>query len=101
MSGDNNTVYGLARFSWSDFDRLPARLRQVLNYSVFDMGTDFIVGQLNEGANPVDLAVELEHIDAVNARRLALEAYGPRYPAPLAAGARAARIGPCAVAAAR
>lgn len=82
MTGDNNTVYGLARFSWSDFDRLPPPLRHVLNYSVFDMGTDFIVGQLTEGANPFDLAAELELLDAHNASRLALAAYGPRYPAP-------------------
>jgi hypothetical protein len=81
MSADNNTVYGLARFSWAAFDRLPPPLRQVLNYSVFDMGTDFIVGQLSEGANPFDLAAELELLDANNAARLALSAYGPRYPA--------------------
>jgi hypothetical protein len=82
MLGDNNTVYGVARFSWSDFDRLPPPLKRVLNYSAFDMGTDFIVGQLNEGANPFDLAVELEHLDHANAARLALKTYGPHYPAP-------------------
>jgi hypothetical protein len=80
MSADNNTVYGLARFSWADFDCLPAPLRRVLNYSAFDMGTDFIVGQLSEGANPYDLAAELELLDVHNATRLALSAYGPSYP---------------------
>jgi hypothetical protein len=82
MVGDNNTVYGVARFSWSEFDQLPPPLRRVLNYSAFDMGTDFIIGQLREGANPYDLAAELEHLDAANTARLALKAYGPRYPAP-------------------
>ena len=82
MSADNNTVYGLARFSWAEFDRLPSPLRWVLNYSAFDMGTDFIVGQLSECANPYDLAAELELLDANNSARLAIKSYGPRYPAP-------------------
>jgi hypothetical protein len=80
MSGDNNTVYGLARFSWAEFDRLPAHLKQVLNYGVFDMGTDYIVGRLNEGEDPRDLAAELETLDASQATRKARETYGPAHP---------------------
>jgi hypothetical protein len=80
MSGDNNTVYGAARFSWSEFDRLPRPLKEVLNYSAFDMGTDFIVERLNEGENPQDLAAELERRDVANARAEARVTYGPRHP---------------------
>jgi hypothetical protein len=81
MSGHNNPHHGLARFSWGEFDRLPAQLRWVLNYSVFEMGTDYIVELLNEGVPPADLAVELEQLDARTSVRAALETYGPRHPA--------------------
>jgi hypothetical protein len=86
VSGDNNTVFGIARFSWDDFDRLPARLKQVLNYGFFDMGTTYVVDRLNEGENPGDLAAELSQIDAAKAKQKAWEAYGPTHPQAKAAG---------------
>ncbi len=86
MSGDNNTVFGVARFSWDDFDRLPARLKQVLNYGFFDMGTTYVVERLNEGESPQDLALELSQIDGNKARDMAREAYGPAHPQAKAAG---------------
>jgi hypothetical protein len=82
MSGDNNTVFGQGRFSWREFDALPARLRQVLNDSAFDMGADWIVRQLDEGVSPLDLAAELELLDAATRERAARQAYGPGYPTP-------------------
>jgi hypothetical protein len=86
MSGDNNTVYGVASFSWAEFDRLPAGLKQILNYGVFDMGTDYIVGRLNEGENPLDLAAELQSLDQSKAIEKARETYGPSHPQARAAG---------------
>jgi hypothetical protein len=86
MRGDNNTVFGLARFSWDDFDRLPATLKQVLNYGFFDMGTTYVVDRLNEGDSPQDLAAELNQIDAAKARDMARQAYGPAHPQAKAAG---------------
>jgi hypothetical protein len=80
MRGDNNTVFGIARFSWDDFDRLPAKLKQVLNYGFFDMGTTYVVERLNEGENPQDLAIELSQIDGRKARDMAREAYGLAHP---------------------
>ena len=87
MSGDNNTVFGVARFSWDDFDRLPAALKQALNYGFFDMGTTYVIDRLNEGENPQDLATELSQIDGRKARDMAREAYGPAHPQAKAAGA--------------
>jgi len=87
MRGDNNTVFGVARFSWDDFDRLPATLKQALNYGFFDMGTTYVVERLNEGENPQALADELSQIDGRKARDMAREAYGPAHPQAKAAGA--------------
>ena len=87
MHGDNNTVFGVACFSWDDFDRLPATLKQALNYGFFDMGTTYVVERLNEGENPQALADELSQIDGRKARDMAREAYGPAHPQAKAAGA--------------
>lgn len=87
MHGDNNTVFGVARFSWDDFDRLPATLKQALNHGFFDMGTTYVVERLNEGENPQALADELSQIDGRKARDMAREAYGPAHPQAKAAGA--------------
>ena len=86
MGGDNNTVFGIARNTWDDFDRLPASLKQALNYGFFDMGTTYVVGRLNEGENPLAVAEELDQIDSAKAAQMAREAYGWSHPQARSAG---------------
>lgn len=76
----NQTIQGRNRFTWAQFDRLPARVRQVIAFAPVCLGTQRATDGLQLGST-VDQVVRQEVVIARAAiRRETLDFYGSDHP---------------------